>query len=233
LADAEALAISKDIHEWGGKLERVVKWLLSWVNWLETHSRWSELRALGQSPLVRASVLMPAFGYILLLNENVHQYLTIKYDGWLLQYLPSLWRVWLLFYGTFALAIGSIIFSGLCPAEIKEYVSAFGMADAVRHHLAHQHQKDEARRELQARYLGMSSWERSLMPPISFTHPTLGVSTTDLESTIAIFRWNLENIKHPWTRIFTFLLFWAGLILLAMPATITFLQVTFVLLRHV
>ena len=41
---------------------------------------------------------MPAFGYILLLNENVHQYLTIKYDGWLLHYLPSVWRVWLLFY---------------------------------------------------------------------------------------------------------------------------------------
>jgi hypothetical protein len=139
----------------------------------------------------------------------------------------------LLFYGTFALAIGSIIFSGLCPAEIKGYVSAFGMADAVRHHLAHQRQKDEARRELEARYLGMSSWEQSLMPPISFDHPTLGVSTTDLESTIAIFRWNLENIKHPWSRLVVFWLFWTGLILLAVPAAITFCQVTIVFLRHI
>src|SRR5258708_31939217 len=106
---------------------------LSAFKWLELKSRWSELRALGQSGLVRASVLMPAFGYILLLNEDVHQHLTIKMDGWLLQYLPSIWRVWLLFYATFALAIGSIIFSGRCPAQIKGYASAFGMADAVRH----------------------------------------------------------------------------------------------------
>lgn len=52
--------------------------------WLELHSRWSVLRTLGGSNLVKASILMPAFGYILLLNENFHQYLTIKYDAWLL-----------------------------------------------------------------------------------------------------------------------------------------------------
>jgi hypothetical protein len=46
-------------------------------------------------------------GYIPLLNDNVRQYLMIKVDGWLLQYLPSIWRVWLLFYGTFFLARAS------------------------------------------------------------------------------------------------------------------------------
>jgi hypothetical protein len=48
---------------------------------LEARSRWSELRDLGQSNLVKASVLMPVFGYLLLLNEHVHQYLTILYDA--------------------------------------------------------------------------------------------------------------------------------------------------------
>jgi hypothetical protein len=46
--------------------------------WLEPRSRWSQLRNLGESGLVRASVLMPAFGYILLLNDNVHQYAGAK-----------------------------------------------------------------------------------------------------------------------------------------------------------
>ena len=49
--------------------------------WLESRSRWSKLRDLGQSNLVRASVLMPVFGYLLLLNEHVHAYLTIQYDA--------------------------------------------------------------------------------------------------------------------------------------------------------
>jgi hypothetical protein len=213
-------------------LKRIGKWLTGWIGWLEVHSRWSELRALGQSPLVRASVLMPAFGYILLLNDSIHQYLTIKYDGWLLQYLPSIWRVWLLFYGTFLLAIASIIFGWLCPAEIKGYASAYGMADAVRHHLAHQQQKYDAVRDLKARYDGMSRWEQTLVPPIMFNHPTLGVTTTDFESTIAILRWNLENIKHPWSRVIALLLFWGGLMLLAIPAGMTFLQVTYLFLTH-
>jgi hypothetical protein len=44
---------------------------------LEKLSRWKNLKVLGGSNLVRISVLMPAFGYMLLLNENIQQYLTI------------------------------------------------------------------------------------------------------------------------------------------------------------
>jgi hypothetical protein len=65
---------------------------------------------------------MPAFGYILLLNNNVHQYLTLKFDGWLLHYLPSIWRVWLLFYSTFSLAIGSLIFSVFALFKSSEMI---------------------------------------------------------------------------------------------------------------
>src|SRR5260221_7846873 len=104
-------------------------------NWLEARSRWSELRTLGQSNMVRASVLMPVFGYLLLFNENVRQYLTILYDATgLLRHFPSMWRVWMLYYGSFSLAIGSIFFAILCPVFIKQYASAFQMADTERHH---------------------------------------------------------------------------------------------------
>jgi hypothetical protein len=104
------------------------------IAWLEEHSRWNQLRTLGDSNLVNASVLMPAFGYMLLLNDNVHQYLTIKYDGWLLHHLPSIWRIWLLFYGSFFLAIATILYSIYCPSQVKRYASRFAMADAEREH---------------------------------------------------------------------------------------------------
>jgi hypothetical protein len=51
--------------------------LSSIFSWLETRSRWSKLRELGQSNLVKASVLMPAFGYLLIISENFNRYLAI------------------------------------------------------------------------------------------------------------------------------------------------------------
>src|SRR5262245_55147275 len=105
-------------------------WRVS-IRWLAFHSLWHRLKNLGDSNLVKASVLMPAFGYMLLLNEDVHQYLIIKYDGWLLNYLPSTWRIWLLFYGSFFLAIASILYSICCPREIKLYRSAYEMSDTL------------------------------------------------------------------------------------------------------
>ena len=101
------------------------------ADWLKSHSRWNQLRELGSSNLVRASVLMPAFGYMLLLNENIHQYLTVKYDGWVFSHLhvASVWRIWMLFYGSFLLALATIVYGYFCPDEVKRYASAFEMAD--------------------------------------------------------------------------------------------------------
>ena len=116
-------------------MRRWQKRALNWLNWLEEHSRWHQLKTLGSSNLVRTSVLMPAFGYMLLLNDKIHQYLTIKYDGRLLDYLPSIWRIELLFYGSFLLAIATIVYAVTCPLEIKRYNSEFDMADAEAEHI--------------------------------------------------------------------------------------------------
>jgi hypothetical protein len=204
------------------------------LTWLEAHSRWSNLRSLGQSGLVKASVLMPAFGYILLLNENVHQYLTIKFDGWLLHYVPSIWRVWLLFYGTFLLAIGSILFNWNCPVEVKRYASAFRMADSERGHRVNQYQDSEVRKNLRSLYAGMSKWEEAIFPlqKLQLDAGDLGIQSADHTSRILIDHWTLTDIKRPSLRIIIFLLFWTGLILLAVPAVITFVQVTILSARH-
>jgi hypothetical protein len=44
--------------------------------------------------------------------------------------------------------------------------------------------------------------------------------------------WTLTDIKRPSLRIVIFLLFWIGLILLAVPAMIAFVQVTILPVRH-
>jgi hypothetical protein len=211
------------------------------LTWLELRSRWSRLRELGQSSLVRASVLMPAFGYILLLNENARLYFTIQYDaGWPFNYLPSMWRVWLLFYGTFLLAAGSLLFSLFCPTEIKRYGSAFQMVDAERAHRTAQNQTEQLSQELMTLYVGMSAWEKSIftMPRLRPDQPNVGVGASpDLISSdqwglALIHIWTVNNNRLPKLRITVLLLFGAGLALLTVPAVATFVQVTVLLVRH-
>jgi hypothetical protein len=207
--------------------------------WLEIRSRWSKLRELGQSNFVRASVLMPVFGYLLLLNDEVHRFLTNHFDAsWPFDQLPALWRVWLLFYGTFLLAMGSILFAWLCPVEIKRYLSPFSLVDAERPHLTAHNQTQQIADKVDALYNSMSKWEASLfeLPRLRPDLPNLGagqhVQTGDQWGLGLIHIWTVRDLKRPIWRILILMLFSAGLILLAIPAAFTFLQVTLLFVRH-
>jgi hypothetical protein len=182
--------------------------------WLETRSRWSKLRDLGQSNLVKASVLMPVFGYLLLLNEHVHHYLIIQYDAdWPFNYLPSMWRVWMLFYGSFLLAMGSILFTGWCPVEIKRYASEYSLVDTERPHLTAQNQTQQIADNVRTVYSGMSKWENSIfnLPRVKPDQPNLGagneLQTGDQWGLGLIHIWRVNDIKHPTLRIIVLLLF--------------------------
>jgi hypothetical protein len=210
--------------------------------WLEIRSRWSKLRELGQSNLVKASVLMPVFGYLLLLNDNVHQYLTIQYDaGWPFNRLPSMWRVWMLFYGSFFVAMGSLLFAWRCPTEVKRYASEFQMVDTERDQRGHQYHTEHTTDELRVLYTAMSQWENTILnlPKLQLDRTNLGIGTSpDLPSGDALggmltYIWKVHNIKWPKWRIFIYLLFRAGIILLAVPAGFTFLQVTLLVAKHI
>jgi hypothetical protein len=209
--------------------------------WLESRSRWSKLRDLGQSNLVRASVLMPVFGYLLLLNEHVHTYLTIQYDAdGLGHYLPPTWRVWMLFYGSFLLALGSMLFAWWCPAQIKLYASEFQMADTERPHLTAHNLTHQIADKIKALYDSMSDWEDSIfeMPRLKPDLDNLGAGTSQELQTSdqwglgLIHIWRVSDIKHPKLRILILVLFRVGIVLLTVPAIVTFLQVTILLTKH-
>jgi len=182
---------------------------------------------------------MPIFGIILLLSEDFQRFLTIKHHGWLLHCLPSwflqhlpywllsppsLWRVWMLYYGTFFLAVGSLIFSKYCPVEIKRYASAFEMVDREREHRHHQRQTADLLKTCESLRDGMSKWEASIfskLPILGLTEPS-----SDQLGGMLIYLWTAADIEHPVLRIITLLIFVTGLTLLAVPAILTFFQVT-------
>ena len=108
---------------------------------------------------------MPVFGYLLLLNDHVHDYLTIRYDAdWLLTYLPSTWRIWMLFYGSFFLAMGSMLFAWRCPAEIKTYASAFNYVDTERPHLTAKNQTQQIAHKVGTMYSVISKMRELTFP---------------------------------------------------------------------
>jgi hypothetical protein len=205
------------------------------IRLLEGWSRWNILRSLGNSNLVRASVLMPAFGYMLLLNDNVHQYLTIKYDGWLLHYLPSVWRIWFLFYGSFLLAAATIAYSCFCPINIKYYRSSYEMADIQTLHRFRLDQRSRVFLTLESWSDSMSEWERSLvdLDPFDFSNKPADVEETVRQiSNGLVHIWTIQNIKRPRLRIALCITFAFGLFLIAVPAIVTFIQVTGLVVKH-
>lgn len=204
-------------------------------DWLESHSRWSQLKALGNSNLVRASVLMPAFGYMLLLNDQVHQYLTIKYDGWLLKYLPNVWRIWLLFYGSFFLAAATVLYSAFCPQEVKRHSSAFEMADAEAKHYYNINEAPLVQHKVRELYSGMPLW----------MYPYFDMNGMNLEADVSTFanpeadlskflilQWMIQDMQRRSVRIVLYLLYAIGLSLITIPAALTFLQVTWIPFGH-
>ena len=143
---------------------------------------------------------MPVFGYLLVLNEHVHQYLALhQFDTrWPFNHLPLFWRVWMLFYGSFFLAIASILFALLCPLEIKRYVSAFMFVDAERHHLTAHNRTHEIADKLRVLYSRMSAWEDSIfdLPKLKPEAQNLGAGTSADLTTSG--QWGLGLI-HIWT----------------------------------
>lgn len=207
----------------------------SCLTWLELHARWSGLRALGSSGLVRASVLMPAFGYMLLLNDNVHQYLTIKYDGILLHYLPTVWRIWFLFYGSFLLAFATILYSLFCPRQIKRYGTPYEQAGAETEHLHQLGSWKGIYEELQSLYTRMCEWEVSLftMKRLNMTQPVDEAGYRRATANVLIHSWLVRDIQRPRLRIGIYFLFVIGSSLIALPAAITFLQVCLLLVKRI
>jgi hypothetical protein len=188
---------------------------------------------------------MPVAGYLLLLNEQVQNFLAIHHQFealWPFNHLPNLWRLWLLFYGSFSLAIGSILFSWKCPVEVKRYPAPFDLAEATRNYFSHTGlARAEIAQKLHLLYGGMSKWENSVfeMPRLKTDQVNLGASTASEELNTGdpwgfgqIQIWSINNLRRPIWRIIIFALFWAGLLMVGFPAAVTFLQVTVVAAKH-
>jgi hypothetical protein len=109
------------------------------------------------------------------------------------------------------------------------------MADSERDYQLRLGQFEQEKSLVKSLYDGLSTWERSILPFKEPRYDLQMVSETDFLnhiSTYLVHHWNLANVRKPALRIFLFILFSVGLLLVGIPAAFTFVQVTLVPLKH-
>jgi hypothetical protein len=114
------------------------------------------------------------------------------------------------------------------------------MVDTERPHLTAHGLTHQIADKLATLYDSMSVSENSIfkMPRLKPRHANLGAGTSQELQTSdqwglgLIHIWRVSDIKHPKLRILILVLFGVGIVLLTVPAIVTFLQVTILLTKH-
>lgn len=102
--------------------------------------KWSSLRTIGNSTLVRLTILIPIVGYLLLLNANISDFFRLHAD-----LLPdacakssscaqTYWmaRLYLLYFGLTFCGVASSLYQIRCDPRIKAYDTPESYVTAVR-----------------------------------------------------------------------------------------------------
>ena len=85
---------------------------------------WSQLRAIGNSTLARSAIAVPVVGYFLLFNADIVRWLTLHTDFCAASGCNVSWRLYCLYFGGCAFAVGAIIYGLGCPREVRKYEDA-------------------------------------------------------------------------------------------------------------
>jgi hypothetical protein len=120
-AESERMASMYDVQQWARALGE----------WLSKSLKWSSLTTIGQSPLVRFTILIPFIGYMILFNSHVLEWLNLSIDhvsqisGKIIDrdiqtsYTSN--RLNFLYFGLVLVGLASTLFAIVAPEEIKRH----------------------------------------------------------------------------------------------------------------
>jgi hypothetical protein len=101
---------------------------------LDHQSRWDELRTIGNSRLVKLTIIVPLIGYMILFNDQLVKYLELSSPYFRDVFLSGetgsgttwslAYRLYCFYFGFTALAIGALVYEFRCPKLVQTYGSA-------------------------------------------------------------------------------------------------------------
>ena len=85
----------------------------------------SSLTLLGQSKLVKMTMLIPIFGYLILFNESVVSFVLTSFDlvGLGFTEVQEKTKLYYIYFGLTSLGLASFVYQISCPQLMKEYSS--------------------------------------------------------------------------------------------------------------
>ena len=91
-------------------------------------AKWNNLRIIGSSAIGKAAIFMPILGYLLLFNQGVVDFL--KLHPKFCEDCTIPWRLNFFYFGSFFVAIGSVLFGLLCPTVVERHAGAHDFYEA-------------------------------------------------------------------------------------------------------
>jgi hypothetical protein len=104
---------------------------------------WADLRGIGNSNAVRASIIVPVIGYLIILNSTVADYLKLHGIEWVHEPASAWDRLWslklyLVYFGLMFLGVGAAVYQWKCPPFVKKYADWADYVAGVAPHADHE-----------------------------------------------------------------------------------------------
>lgn len=180
---------------------------------------WTQLRSVGNSKIVQASILFPLVGYLILFNESAASLLSTSSldraspNEGLIEFL---WirKLYFLYFGLMFLGLGSLGYAMFCPRIIKKYGDS---ADYIR-------------------FDGPAMTQRMLRKLAERAGLEGLTTTTDdqiLENGPDILRtwFHFQTYRHPLARDTVTTLFALGFVLISVPSIVSIIKIGSLLFR--
>jgi hypothetical protein len=193
---------------------------------------WSGLRFVSNSTPAKATILVPIIGYLIIFNEKVVEFLNLARGIESHSGSEVSLRLILIYLGLCALSVGVIIYSWLCPNEVKHYGSASayvqGDGPSLRGFVI-----DDIAMSLENTKQGKKL--KALSDELRIKSAGSAITEKDAEryrTEILHLHFEYLNIVHPIGRGVCFWSYVLGFSLLAIPSLLVFKRVIGMLIEH-
>jgi len=183
--------------------------------------RWNDLRRIGNSPVARASIIVPVLGYLILFHSDLINYL--QFHSSFCKDCTVSWRLHFLYFACCSFAVGSILYAWRCPEVIKSYQTARDFFESEHVYFCHP-QNISYLFELFAREGAEPSDPFNLLA-LANDSKGLGKEQASMLSGLMGQHYFVQNRRRFWSRIAVATAYALGFFLLAIPAVVTFGQV--------
>jgi hypothetical protein len=181
---------------------------------------WADLRTIGNSGAVRAAIVVPVIGYLIILNSSVADFLKlhgIEPVNHPLSWWDRLWgtKLYLIYFGLMFLGLGSAVYQWKCPHFVKKYPDWTDYVAGTAPHT------DSSQHEVLAGIVGANYYMDN------FT----GTADDRLQRYLHAHYSLMSNDVPAW-RVVTFIFFGLGFFLLSIPSAMTAIRVAIALIHN-